>query len=204
MPGLSKEAPHKRQPPRRADASWAPEARYFAVNPMSNLSRHTPSLRPDDPFCAVKRRKALPHGFVLDTLAELSPATHPMFGCLAVCVDNKIVFILRDKQDKSANNGVWLAIGREHHAALRREFPHVRSIWIMGKKMKGWQILPVDAPDFEQAALRACELVVARDPRIGRVPCARRSRERKPRRQPGSRKDPAKDAGTCSCRGFPI
>jgi hypothetical protein len=28
----------------------------------------------------------------------------------------------------------------------------------------------VDAPDFEEAALRAFELIVARDPRIGKVP----------------------------------
>ena len=41
--------------------------------------------------------------------------------------------------------------------------------------MTGWQVLPVDAPDFEEAALRACELIVARDPRIGKVPGARRT-----------------------------
>jgi len=29
-----------------------------------------------------------------------------------------------------------------------------------GKKVTGWQVLPVDAPDFEEAALRACELIV--------------------------------------------
>ena len=36
-------------------------------------------------------------------------------------------------------------------------------------------MLPVDAPGFEEAALRACELIVARDPRIGKVPGARRA-----------------------------
>ncbi|MCU1312877.1 MAG: hypothetical protein JWM54_634, partial [Acidobacteriaceae bacterium] len=34
----------------------------------------------------------------------------------------------------------------------------------------GWQILPADAPDFESAALRACELVLRSDPRIGKIP----------------------------------
>jgi hypothetical protein len=143
---------------------------------MSKPNCNTPVLAPDNPFFAVKRRKAVPHEFVLDAIVSLSPVTHPMFSCLAVYVDDKIVFILRDKHDKSANNGVWLAISREHHADLGREFPHMRSIWILGKKMTGWQVLPVDAPDFEEAALRACELVIARDPRIGRVPRARRSR----------------------------
>ena len=96
-----------------------------------------------------------------------------MFGCLALYVDDKIVLILRDKRETTADNGVWLATTAEHHESLRREFPHMRSIQVLGKKVTGWQVLPADAPDFEQAALRACELVVARDPRIGKVPGAR-------------------------------
>jgi hypothetical protein len=163
---------------------------------MSKPNRNTVSLPSDDPLSAVKQRKVVPHGFVLDTIASLSPVTHPTFGCLAVYVDDKIVFVLRDKHDKSANNGVWLAISREHYASLRREFPHMRSIWILGKKMTGWQVLPVDAPDFEKAALRACELVIARDPRIGRVPQARRSRRMGAKTQARSRKEPANEAGT--------
>jgi hypothetical protein len=146
------------------------------VSPMSKPERNMPFFPTAGPLCPPKRRKIVPHEFVLDAIASLSPITHPMFGCLAVYVDDKIVFILRDKHDKSANNGVWLAIGREHRASLRREFPHMRSIWILGKKMTGWQVLPLDAPDFEKAALRACELVIARDPRICRVGGARRSR----------------------------
>jgi hypothetical protein len=36
-------------------------------------------------------------------------------------------------------------------------------------------VLPADAPDFEANALRACELVLAGDPRIGKVPGERRA-----------------------------
>jgi hypothetical protein len=72
---------------------------------------------------------------------------------------------------------VWLATTVEHHESLRGEFPHMRSIGVLGKDVTGWQVLPMDAPDFEEAALRACELVVARDPRIGKVPKAKTSRK---------------------------
>jgi hypothetical protein len=133
------------------------------------------SLPLDDPLFAVKQRKAVPHEFVLEAIAALSPQTRPMFGCLAVYVEDKIVLILRDKRVKTADNGVWLATTEEHHESLRREFPNMRSIQILGKKVTGWQVLPIDAPDFEEAALRACELVVARDPRIGKVPGTRRA-----------------------------
>jgi len=61
---------------------------------------------------------------------------------------------------------------------LRREFPNMRSIQVLGKPMTGWQVLPVDAPDFESAALRACELVLAGDARIGKITGARTSKPR--------------------------
>jgi hypothetical protein len=50
----------------------------------------------------------------------------------------------------------------------------MRSIKVLGKKVTGWQILPVDAPDFEQSAIHACDLVIAHDPRIGKVPGTKR------------------------------
>lgn len=122
---------------------------------------------------APAARKPVPHAFVLDELASLDPVTRPMFGCTAVYVEDKIVLILRDKPAPSSDNGVWLATTEEHHASLRAEFPNMQSISVLGAGVTGWQMLPADAPDFEEAALRACELVRARDPRIGKVPGAR-------------------------------
>ena len=123
-----------------------------------------------------KQRKPIPHAFVLDAISALSPYTRPMFGCLAIYVKDKIVLILRDKPTNTADNGIWLATTQEHHPSLRREFPNMRSIQVLGKPVTGWQVLPVDAPDFESAALRACELVLAGDPRIGKVPGTRKSK----------------------------
>lgn len=127
---------------------------------------------------AVKVRKAPPFEFVLDALSSLSPRTRPMFGCLAVYVGTKIVLILRDKQGPHPDNGVWLATTREHHESLRRDFPNMRSIEVLGKDVTGWQVLAADAPDFEEAALRACDLVLARDPRIGKVPAGKKRKRR--------------------------
>jgi hypothetical protein len=69
---------------------------------------------------------------------------------------------------------VWLATTAQHHESLRREFPNMRSIGLLGRDITHWQILPADTPDFEEAVLRACELIVAGDPRIGKVPKSRR------------------------------
>lgn len=34
----------------------------------------------------------------------------------------------------------------------------------------GWQVLPVNSDDFEESVIKACQLVIKRDPRIGKVP----------------------------------
>lgn len=140
---------------------------------MSKARRVIASLLLDE--VRIKKRKVVPFEFALDAIATLSPWTRPLFGCLAVYVEDKIVFILRDKGTYESDNGVWLATSKEHHESLRSEFPSLRSIRLLGKSVTSWQILPADAPDFEEAVLRACELVVAGDSRIGKVPQARRS-----------------------------
>jgi hypothetical protein len=52
----------------------------------------------------------------------------------------------------------------------------MRSIQVLGKGVTGWQVIPAEAPDFEEAALRACDLILAGDPRIGKIPGARKAR----------------------------
>jgi hypothetical protein len=132
--------------------------------------------RLDNGLFAAKPKKAGPHEFVLEALTAVSPVTRPLFGCLAVYVGDKIVLALRDRPTKQADNGVWLATTKEHHESLRRELPNMRSIRVLGKDVTGWQILPAEAPDFERTALHACELILAGDPRIGKVPKPRRRR----------------------------
>jgi hypothetical protein len=142
---------------------------------MSKSRRNMSFLPLGDALFAVKPRKPVPHEFVLDAIAALSPKTRSMFGCLAIYIRDKIVLILRDKHDQAADNGVWRATTEDQHRSLRREFPNMRSIQVLGKKVTGWQVLPADAPDFEEAALHACDLVLAGDPRIGKVPGKRRA-----------------------------
>ena len=137
-------------------------------------------MKQSSTFLRVKPRSRVPHEFVLDALEPIGPITQPMFGCLAVYVKEKVVLMLRDHRDHPADNGVWLATTAEHHDSLRREFPHMRSIQLFGTPVTSWQLLPADASDFEQSSLRVCELVLARDPRIGKVP-GRRSVNRKTR-----------------------
>jgi len=93
-----------------------------------------------------------------------------MFGCHAVYVEDKIVFILRDRKDHVNDNGVWIATTKEHHQSLKEDFPSMRSIQLFGAETTGWQVLPLADDEFEPAVTKACELVLQGDIRIGKIP----------------------------------
>jgi hypothetical protein len=93
-----------------------------------------------------------------------------------------------------------LATTEERHQSLRREFPNMRSIQVFGKKVTGWQLLPADAKDFEETALRACELVLAGDPRIGKVRGVRRASNQGPKQAARSPKRVELPEGTRNAR----
>lgn len=149
----------------------------FKASIMNDMPKSRPSKAlftvPDE---IVVKRKNIPHEFVLDALSELEPRTRHMFSCLAVYVEEKIVLALRDRPNYTDDNGVWIATTADHHASLKRELPSMRSIGVLGKDVTGWQIIPSNASDFEESALYVCELILKRDPRIGKVP---KSKKRK-------------------------
>jgi hypothetical protein len=147
----------------------------------------------DDAIRAARREKAVPHEFVLQELAPLSPVTRPMFGCLAVYVEDKIMLVLRDRPTSPADNGVWLATALAHHESLRRDFPRMRSIRVLGREPTQWQVLAADDADFEAAAMLACRLILAGDSRIGKVP----------KRAPRSARLPSRRARTGAKRAEP-
>jgi len=146
---------------------------------MIKKARSSPRVRP--PEAIVTRKKAPPFSFVLDELDELQPHTNPMFGCTAVYVGEKIVLILRERPTRPEDNGVWVATTREHHDSLRAELPSLSSIGVLSEGgITGWQKLPADGADFEDEVLRACALVRAGDPRIGKIPKRKAPRIKRP------------------------
>lgn len=157
----------------------------------SKTPRRASAVPAGEAIFAVKKQKPLPHAFVLDALEAALPETRPMFGCIAVYVGEKIVFILRDKAGADPDNGVWVATVPEHHESLLRDLPSLRSITVFGSGVTGWQVLPVTLPDFEEEALRACEMILVGDPRIGKIPGERRKTTPKAKPIPAAKAKPA-------------
>ena len=128
-----------------------------------------------------KPRKSPPHPFVLEALEPVHPRTQSMFSAHAVYVGQKLVLFLRDSLKHPGDNGVWIATIPEHHASLCAELPSMRAIGLLDGKIAGWQVLPIDAEDFEREALHACDLILRRDPRIGKIPKPKGTRKPKSR-----------------------
>lgn len=120
-----------------------------------------------------KKSKPMPQAFVLDALESVSPSTRPMFGCQAVYLDERIVFVLRDKGD--SDDGVWLAFEPALVDAVLARFPRLRPIDVFGGSVKGWLKLSAKDESFEEDALAACALVVAGSTLIGKVPTKKRA-----------------------------
>lgn len=128
---------------------------------------------------AKGRRLALnkndPFPFVLDELLVIRPRIRRMFGFTHVYLDEKLLCSLRNSQKQPATNGMWLYTSTENLESLAREFPQLpkRQLWRSGKN--AWVVLASSLADFEEHALKACELMLNGDRRIGRVTRGRSS-----------------------------
>ena len=125
----------------------------------------------------AKSKQKPPHAFVLEALTPSNPEVRRMFSGFAVYLGDRIVCLLRDHEKSPRDNGVWLVLSESTDPAdpeLRREFPSIRSIELLGDKIAHWLLIPSDSPDFEIEALHACDLLLRHDPRLGRIPKSRR------------------------------
>ncbi len=126
---------------------------------------------------APKQKPMPPHAFVLEALAPLEPEVRRMFSGFAVYLCDRLVCMLREHEKSPRDNGVWLVLSEAANPAdpaLLREFPSLRSIEMLGEKIGHWLLIPSDCPDFEGEALHACDLLLRRDVRLGRIPASRR------------------------------
>lgn len=124
-------------------------------------------------------QKNIPYNFVFDYLTPIEVTIKPMFGLYALYVKEKIVLILRQRTKHPGINGVWIATEQEHHESLRKDLPSLISISTAEDFTETeWQLIPADSNDFEASVTKVCELIKRNDPRIGRIPKARKQKKK--------------------------
>ena len=113
--------------------------------------------------------KAIPYEFVLDYLPP-GIIVKKMFGMHYIYLVKKIMLILRKRDNEPELNGIWVATGKEHHQSLKKDIPEFGPFFIDGDERHGnWLLIRDDAEDFEEAAIKVCELISHGDHRIGRL-----------------------------------
>lgn len=114
----------------------------------------------------------IPFEFILDYLYPKKVKIKPMFGCFGLYVNGKIVFFLRDRKEKIELNGVWVASTLDNFASLSKALPSVnRELKLVeGKKSSGtWLLISTQDDNFEAVVIKACELILKGDSRIGKI-----------------------------------
>ena len=125
----------------------------------------------------AKPKRKPPHSFIVEALAPLNPEVRRLFSGFSVYVGNRLVLMLRDHTKSARDNGVWLILSEGTDPTddgLRREFPSLRPIELLGDKIRHWLVIPTDSPDFEKESLHACDLLLRHDVRLGRIPQSKR------------------------------
>jgi len=114
---------------------------------------------------------SLPFPFILEELSAVRPTVKHMFGFVSLYLDDKLVCSLRDSVKQPGSNGMWLYTTIEDVDSLAREFPDLpkRQLWRSRSGNNAWLILASRLENFEEHALKACELILNGDRRIGRV-----------------------------------
>ena len=113
--------------------------------------------------------KNAPFPFVLDELMPIRPVVKRMFGFTHVYFGDKLLCSLRESAKQPATNGMWLYTTLEHLESLSKEFPELPRRYLWRSKDKAWVILAAKLEGFEGFALKACELILRGDQRIGRL-----------------------------------
>ncbi|HEV2479202.1 MAG TPA: hypothetical protein VGS79_06050 [Puia sp.] len=128
----------------------------------------------------MKSDPEIPFDFILDYLVRIETTIKPFFGMFSIYAGQKLLLILRDRKNEPELNGIWVPTSKEGLESLQAGLPALRQIYGIGKAKNDavWLLLPDTAADFERTAITICDLLVHRDPRIGRLSKPRPTRRK--------------------------
>lgn len=110
----------------------------------------------------------IPHDFILELLYPLPIRTKKMFGNVAIYYGEKIILATRQKEENTADNGIWVGSKLEHHKELRKLIPELRNL--EAYKIKSWLLLHEDESNFEERAQGLVDLIKSKSILIGNIP----------------------------------
>lgn len=122
-------------------------------------------------------KKAIPFEYVIEELNSIDPIVKPFFGAYGVYRDEIILFILWKKDEHADDSGIWIATYKEHHESLKKEFPTVRGVNVLGANTN-YLNLPEESENFEADAMKLVQMILMNDTRIGRLPVKKKKKKK--------------------------
>ncbi|SDF29751.1 hypothetical protein SAMN05216464_115152 [Mucilaginibacter pineti] len=113
--------------------------------------------------------KPMPFEFLLDYLPA-HVVVLPVIGMFLIYANGKNVLIFRKTRKNPQHNGIWISTKKEYHDSLKSEIPAITGFDFEDHATESdWLLLSDAHEDFETAANQLCELVTAKDHRIGKI-----------------------------------
>ena len=110
----------------------------------------------------------VPYDFVLRYLYPVRPKIRKMLGCYALVTEEKILMLLRERDNQPEFNGIFVATQPQHYDSLQNDI-HKSNIELDIDGMPHtYLFISEDLEDFDEKVKKACELIKAGDERIGK------------------------------------
>jgi hypothetical protein len=93
-------------------------------------------------------------------------------------LEELFILLIREREKLPEYNGIWIATATEYLQSLRKEFPVLSEKSFIASGKKGWIFIPTLSESFDECSLKACDLILNGDKRIGRITKGRRSKNK--------------------------
>lgn len=109
----------------------------------------------------------VPYDFILQLLYPIRPTIKKMFGCYGLYHNKRLLFLLREREERIEFNGVFIATQPQYFDALENEIHISRMEFDLDGTAHSWLFLSEDLADFDEKIALTCNMVKAGDERIG-------------------------------------
>ncbi len=111
----------------------------------------------------------VPYSFVLQYLHPVRPAIKQILGCYALVHNQKLLLLLRERDNQPEFNGVFVATEPKFFDELQNEIHSSNMEFDIDGAPHSWLFISEDLNDFEAKVQKACDLIKAGDNRIGKT-----------------------------------
>ena len=91
-----------------------------------------------------------------------------MLGGYAIFENQKLLLLLRNRENQPEFNGVFVATKPEFFDALQKEIHFSKMNFNLDGVIHSWIFLSEDLADFDDKVKKTCEMIKAGDERIGK------------------------------------